>query len=163
MRGTRARPHTRSLRSRCTTLAACGRSLSRGRRGRRVYLPHHAVVAPLSRSSRAAIRPHCSSLPAPGRLPRCASRRRQERPGDTLLAPLLRPPSALIGIRPPIGRLNIVYRLARYIARSLRSLAFKRSSRSSQAPQGSYGRAVAAAPRPSPLRGWPTPRCRLVY
>lgn len=58
------------------------------------------------------------------------------RPGDTLLAPLPRPPSALIGCRPPIGRLHIVYRLARCVARSLRSLAIKRSSRSSQAPQG---------------------------
>lgn len=136
VRGTRARPRTRSLRSRCTTLAAFGRSLSRGRRGRRVYLVHHAVVAHLSRSSRAAIRPHCSSLPAPGRLPRCASRRRQERPGGTLLAPLLRHPSALIGCRPLISRLHIVYRLARCVARSLRSLAITRSSRSSQAPRG---------------------------
>lgn len=54
----------------------------------------------------------------------------------TPTAPLLRPPSALIGCRPPIGRLHIVYRLARCVARSLRSLAIARSSRSSQTPQG---------------------------
>lgn len=57
-------------------------------------------------------------------------------PSRPLLAPLLSPPSALIGCRPPIGRLHIVYRLARCVARSLRSLAIKRSSRSSQAPHG---------------------------
>ena len=57
-------------------------------------------------------------------------------PSRPLLASLHTPPSALIGCRPPIGRLHIVYRLARCVARSLRSLAIKRSSRSSQAPQG---------------------------
>lgn len=101
-----------------------------------MYLVHQAVVAYLSRSSRAAIRPHCSSLPAPGRFVRCASRRRQSRPGDTLLAPLPRPPYALSGCRQAVARLHIVYRLARCVARSLRSLAIKRSSRSSQAPRG---------------------------
>lgn len=131
-----ARARTRSLRSRCTTLAAYGRSLSRGRRGRRVYLPNQAVVALLSRSSRAAIQPHCSSLPAPGRRLRSTFGGRLHIIRRTPTAPLPRPPSALIGIRPPIGRLNIVYRLSRCIARSLRSLAIKRSSRSSQAPVG---------------------------
>lgn len=50
--------------------------------------------------------------------------------------PLHSPPSALIGCRQAIARLHIVNRLARCVARSLRSLAFKRSSRSSQSPLG---------------------------
>lgn len=141
-RNTRTRtrdPLARFARSRCTTLAAYGRSLSRGRRGRRVYLVHQAVVVLLSRSSRAAIRPHCSSLPAPGRLFRFAFGGRLRVIRRTPTATLHSPPYALIGIRTPIGRLNIVYRLARCIARSLRSLAIKRSSRSSQAPRGHRG------------------------
>ena len=58
------------------------------------------------------------------------------RPQINLQAPLRSPPSALIGFRPAIARLHIVYRLSRCVARSLRSLAIRRSSRSSQAPQG---------------------------
>ena len=61
MRARNTRTHTRG------SLARFARSFSRGRRGRRVYLVHQAVVAYLSRSSRAANRPHCSSLPATGR------------------------------------------------------------------------------------------------
>ena len=130
-----ARVRTRSLRSRCTTLAAFGRSLSRGRRGRRVYLVHQAVVVYLSRSQGAGIHPHSCSLPATGRLLRSSFGGRLHIIRRTPTAPLPRPPSALIGIRPPVGRLNIVYRLARRVsasrlraryarpARSLRSLA----------------------------------------
>ncbi len=58
------------------------------------------------------------------------------RPHVNVQAPLRSPPSALIGCRPLYSRLHIVYRLARCVARSLRSLAIKRSSRSSQAPRG---------------------------
>lgn len=125
-----SRTRARNTRTRTTDpLARFARSFSRGRRGRRVYLVHRAVVAYVSRAPRAAIRPHCSALPAPCRFVRCASRRRWDKPSDTPPAPLPRPHYALSGCRPPFGRLHIVYRLSRCVARSLRSLAIARSSR----------------------------------
>ena len=126
-----------------------------------MYLVHRAVVAYVSRAPRAAIRPHCSALPAPCRLLRCASRRRWGRPSDTPLAPLPRPHYALIGCRPPIGRLHIVYRLSRCIARSLRSLAIKRSSRSSQSPQGHWVGSSLPLHDHRHIGGRPLARCRL--
>ena len=108
-----------------------------------------------------AIRPHCSSLPATGRLYRSTFGGRLHKIRHTPTVSLHSPPFALIGIHPPDGRLNIVYRLARCVARSLRSLAIKRSSRSSQSPQGH--RVVPSLPLLGHCHygGRPLARCRL--
>ena len=115
----------------------------------------------LSRAPRAAFRPHCSALPATGGLHRSAYGGRLHSIRRTPTASLPRPPFALIGFHPPVGRFIIVYRLARCVARSLRSLAIKRSSRSSQSPQGH--RVVPSLPLLGHRHfgGRPLARCRL--
>ena len=114
MRGTRARTQ---LRARSARPARSLRSLA----NTPARLRSQAPPARCAVNTSVVARAHSAALLLPPRY-------RQ--------APLRRPPSALSGCRPAIARLHIIYRLARCVARSLRSLALKRSSRSSQAPRG---------------------------
>lgn len=166
-----SRTRARNARTRTTDpLARFARSFSRGRRGRRVYLVPRAVVAPESRSSRAAIRPHCSSLPAPGRLLHCASWGRwaprgyryaptQPTPAGSITQPSFRSNRLQAGYRPPAHCLS-----ASAMHCSLAPLARHRAVVAVVAgPARPSGRVVAAAPRPSPHRGAPTSALPLAH
>lgn len=135
-----------------------------------MYLPHQAVVAHLSRSSRAANRPHCSSLPAPGRLLHCASSGQlgyarlalcstQLTITGSITQPSFRSNRLQAAYRPPAHCLS-----ASAMRCSLASLARLQAVVAVVAgPARPSGRAVAAAPRPSPLRGWPTSALPLAH
>lgn len=135
-----------------------------------MYLVHQAVVALLSRSSRAPIRAHCSSLPAPGRRLHCASSGQlgyaqlalcstQLTITGSVTSPSFRSNRLQAGYRPPAHCLS-----ASAVCCSLASLARHQAVVAVVAgPARPSGRAVAAAPRPSPLRGWPTSALPLAH
>lgn len=125
MRGTRARTQ---IRARSARPARSLRSLA----NTPARLRSQAPPAQCAVNKSVVTRAHSGALLLPPRSRQAAPLR----PQINLQAPLRSLPSALIGCRPAIGRLHIVYRLARCVARSLRSLAITRSSRSSQAPRG---------------------------
>ena len=125
MRGTRARTQ---LRARSARPARSLRSLA----NTPARLRSQAPPARCAVNTSVVARAHSGALLLPPRSRQAAPLR----PQINLQAPLHSPPSALIGCRPAIARLHIVYRLSRCVARSLRSLAIRRSSRSSQAPRG---------------------------
>ena len=135
-----------------------------------MYLVHQTVVAHLSRSSRAPIRAHCSSLPAPGRRLHYASSGQlgsarlalcstQLTITGSITSPSFRSNRLQAGLRPPAHCLSAIA-----VCCSLAPLARLQAVVAVVAgPARLSGRAVTAVPRPSPLRGWPTSALPLAH
>ena len=141
-----------------TRLLACARRL------------HPRDARLIRRSSRAPIRAHCSSLPAPGRRLHYASSGQlgsarlalcstQLTITGSITSPSFRSKRLQAGYRPPAHCLSAIA-----VCCSLASLARHQTVVAVVAgPARPSGRAVATAPRPSPLRGWPTSALPLAH